>query len=154
MLYRGARAGPQHDATEHAHRFISEESRAGHCLQELVLWMGRFADAITLHQDVADAGDVRRKSGTERWKSGLTMEEQAVRARRNTARTLLRQALMLQDAVKDRSRGRPQSWSQLTSYEHHLLHDLHSGKLHRQLDAAQIDHGGRVQAPPFRVGIG
>ena len=153
MLEQGLNMMPS-GAPEHAHRFISEESRARHCLQELVLWLARLADAVTAHQDVADAGDVRRKSGTERWKSGLTMEEQAARARRNTARSLLRQALMLHDAVKDRSRGRPRSWSQLSSYEQHLWHDLHSGKLHRQLDAAQIDHGGRVQAPPFRVGIG
>ena len=141
-------------APEHAHRFFTEESRARHCLEELVFWLARLADAVSAHQDIADAGDVRRKSGTERGKSGLTMEEQAARARRNRAQSHLRQALELQDALKAPYRGRLQSWKQLTSQEQHLLNDLQSGRLHRQLEAAKIHHGVRVQALPFRMGIG
>ena len=141
-------------APEHAHRFSSEDSRARHCLHELVFWLARLADAVSAHQDIADTGDVRRKSGTERGKSGLTTEEQAARARRNRARSRLRQALMLKDDMKARRRGRPQSWKQVTPQEQHLLNDLESGSLHRELRAARIDHGGRVQAPPFRMGIG
>ena len=70
-----------------------------------VFWLARLADAVSAHQDIADAGDVRRKSGTERGKSGLTVEEQAARARRNRAQSHLRQALELQDALKAPCRG-------------------------------------------------
>jgi hypothetical protein len=87
-------------APDHAHRFFTEESRARHCLEEMVVWLARLADAVSAHQDIADAGEVRRKSGTERGKSGLTLEEQAARARRNKTQSHLRQALVMQDALK------------------------------------------------------
>ena len=141
-------------APEHAHRFSNEEVRARHCLEELILWLARLADAVSAHQDIADAGEVRRKSGSVRGQSGLTLEEQAARSRRDRAKSRLRQALVLQDAFKSRGRGRLQSWMHLSSHEQHLLNELESGNLHRQLKATEIDHGGRVQAPPFRMGIG
>ena len=37
-------------APEHAHRFRTEESRARHCLEELIMWLARFADAVSSHQ--------------------------------------------------------------------------------------------------------
>jgi hypothetical protein len=147
------------DASEHAHRFSSEESRALHCLDDLVIWLARFADAVTAHQDIADAADVRRKSGTVRGKSGLTAEEQTARDRRSRATSRLRQAWMLREEMEAHRRScvfrlqRPRSWEELATCEQHLLRDFQNGRLHRECAAARQNHGGRVQAPPFRVGL-
>ena len=141
-------------APGHAHRFRNEESRARHCLQELIMWLVRLADAVTSHQELVEDLQIRRKSGSVRWQSGLTQEEHTARSRRDRAKSRLRQALVLQEALERNRREWWQNYRRLSSHEQHLLNDLERGNLQRELDAAQIDYGGCVQAPPFRMGIG
>ena len=158
VLQMGANMMPS-GASEHAHRYASEDCRAKSCLDDLVIWLARFADAVQAHQDFADATEVRRKSGTVRGQSGLTEEEQAARDRRNIASWRLRRAFALREELQYHSRQcffqsrRPRSWMELTSCEQHLLRSLDNGMLHQEWATARDKHGGRVQAPPFRMDL-
>ena len=59
----------------------------------------------------------------------------------------------LQDAKRIQAAVRryPSSWYELNLWEKDALEALESGKLQQDLEAAKMAHGGRVQAPPFRM---
>ena len=50
MLQFGPNMMPS-GASEHANRFASPEKRAMQCLQELLEWLARFADAVMKHRN-------------------------------------------------------------------------------------------------------
>ncbi len=59
----------------------------------------------------------------------------------------------LQDAKRIQAavRRNPRSWYELELWEKDALEALESGKLQQDFEAAKMAHGGRVQAPPFRM---
>ena len=59
----------------------------------------------------------------------------------------------LQDAQRIQAAVRRylNSWYELKLWEKDVLEALQSGRLQQDLEAAKMAHGGRVQAPPFRM---
>ena len=156
MLQFGPNLMPS-GAPEHAHRFARPEDRAMKCLQELVSWLYRFANALSDHREIKATQDARQRSGKLRNTSGLTQQERDQRSRRDTARQRLQQAEKLQaevDAFKHqdyRKFTNPRPWSWLKRWEQQELAALQNGELCQEFEAAQSAHGGRVQAPVFRI---
>ena len=156
MLQFGPNLMPS-GAPEHAHRFARPEDRAMKCLQELVSWLSRFANALSDHRQNKATQDARQRSGKQRNTSGLTQQERDQRSRRDTARQRLQQAEKLQAEVdafryKDyRKFTNPRSWYRLKLWEQQELAALQKGELRQDFEAAQAAHGGRAQAPVFRI---
>lgn len=91
MLQCGANMMPG-GAPGHAHTFASQRARAAEYLEGLALWIARFAEAISEHRHSDASQAARRRSGTQRSKSGLTEGGQQQRTRRGRAPWRLRQA--------------------------------------------------------------
>ena len=127
------------------------------CLQELVSWLARFANALSNHRENKATQGARQRSGKQRNTSGLTQQERDQRGRRDTARKRLQQAEKLQAEVdafmcKDyRKFTNPRSWYRLKLWEQQELAALQKGEVRQEFEAAQPAHGGRVQAPVFRI---
>jgi hypothetical protein len=144
-------------APKHAWRFASAQERATKCLEEVVTWLARFADALVKHRDTDAMREARQRSGTQRGQSGLSQEQRDQRTRRDNAFHRLRQALQLQAEVEAywgynyRRFSNPRRRSWMHRWEQELLTVLQNGDLRRDFDAARTAHGGRVQAPPFRM---
>ena len=144
-------------APEHARDFSGPEERALRCLEELVAWLARFADALVEHRNKDPTQEARRRSGVQRGQSGLTQEEHEQRTRRDKAQLRLREAWQVQtklNAYKNYDYSRfssPRSWKWLHRWERQAVTALQNGALQQELEAARAAHGGRVQAPPFRL---
>ena len=134
-------------APEHARDFPDRQTRAVKCLEELLEWLSSFADAFTDHRSKDEMQEASQRSGTQRGQSGLTPEQHERRAWRNKMLRRLQDAQRIQAAV----RRNPRSWYELELWEKDALDALESGKLQQDFEAAKKAHGGRVQAPPFRM---
>ena len=127
------------------------------CLQELVSWLARFANALSNHRENKATQGARQRSGKQRNTSGLTQQEREQRSRRDKARQRLQQAEKLQAEVDAfrlqdyRKFTTPQSWSWLKRWEQQEPAALQDGELRQEFEATQAAHGGRVQAPAFRI---
>ena len=95
------------------------------CLEELLAWLARFADAFIAHRNRDDMQEPRQRSGTQRGQSGLTPEQPERRAWRNTMLGRLQDAKRIQASV----RRNPRSWYELELWEKDALEALESGKL-------------------------
>ena len=134
-------------AAKHACDFPDKQTRAVKCLEELLEWLSRFADAFIAHRNRDDMQEPRQRSGTQRGQSGLTPEQHERRAWRNKMLRRLQDAQRIQAAV----RRNPRSWYELELWEKDELDALESGKLQQDLEATKKAHGGQVEAPPFRM---
>ena len=127
------------------------------CLQELVSWLARFANALSNHRENKATQVARQRSGTQRNTARLTQQEHEQRSRRDLARQRLQQAEKLQAEVDAfrlqdyRKFTNPRSWSWLKRWERQELAALQNGELRQEFKAAQSAHEGRVQAPVFRI---
>lgn len=144
-------------APEHARNFPTEAARATKCLQELLTWLALFANTVAQHKCSSSSQQARQMSGAKRGESGLTADQRDKRNRRDNARRNLQTAQRIQaevDAYWNNDHTvfhNPRSWKWLKPWEKKALEDLHAGRLHQELEAAKVLHGGEVQAKPFRM---
>ena len=144
-------------AAEHAHMFRNNEARAIACLEELVEWLARVADAYVAHKKDPATQRAREYSGIARGQSGLTAAQQQLRSRRGAARTRLHRANTLQREARAytnrdyREFRCPRGWFQLAHWEPEEIRVLERGDLQRACDEAAAAHGGAVTARSFRL---
>ena len=141
-------------AAKHAADFPDQQTRAVKCLSELLTWLARFSDAVFEHRNKEETKKARQRSGSQFGQSGLTPDQHDQRSWRDREVRRLQEAQAELQAYKNYDYSHfkwPRCWSQLQPWEQEALADLESGELQQDVEAAKTAHGGRVQAPPFRL---
>ena len=121
------------------------------------MWLARFSDAVFAHRNKEETQKARQRSGTQRGLSGLTPDQHDQRSWRDREVRRLQEAMRVQAEVQAYRNWdyihfkKPRCWSRLEPWEQEALAALQSGELHKEVEAARAAHGGRVQAPPFRL---
>ena len=151
----GASWMPPLGASEHG-----LESNTLHVMARFGAWLDAFLNSLREHASNPATRSAHARSGHARGQSGLSAEESAARSWRAEAQSNYKWAVYIAEQLGDRrpqARGwaaahyRTRAWRDLNWGERWWVQQLRSGALMRELQAARAAHGGRVEAPPFRM---
>ena len=140
-----------------------------HVARSFVRWAKQLVQSMAQHKNDPATIEQRRRTGTEKYKHGLTADEEANRKQLKRARRHYYETMELQEqydaAEQQRRRGAsehapgyhasgrpivPKSWEQMSDNEHWWLEQLWSGELKKRMRLAE-QKCPRVQANDFRM---